>query len=256
MADEPRRRREPPSFRPVGVRSIEFPTPHMARVVLSGDELAGFAVDEPAASVRLLLPTPGEVELVMPTWDGNVFLLPNGERATIRTFTPLRVDPMVGELSIDVVIHESGAASGWVQRASPSDPAAVSGPGRGYTIDPGAEAFVLAGDETAMPAIGQLLEAIPLDRRVHVMIEVGYPDARMDLHHHPMASVAWLDLPSGAAPGTALFEAVTAAAIGPDTRIWVAGEAEAMQRVRRHLFEERKLPRAAVTVRGYWKLRG
>jgi NADPH-dependent ferric siderophore reductase len=35
--------------------------------------------------------------------------------------------------------------------------------------------------------------------------------------------------------------------------LWVAGEAAAMQRIRRHLFENRGLPRAHTWVRGYWK---
>jgi NADPH-dependent ferric siderophore reductase len=35
--------------------------------------------------------------------------------------------------------------------------------------------------------------------------------------------------------------------------VWVAGEAAAMQRIRRHLFEDRGLSRAQASVRGYWK---
>jgi NADPH-dependent ferric siderophore reductase len=35
--------------------------------------------------------------------------------------------------------------------------------------------------------------------------------------------------------------------------VWAAGEAAAMQRIRRHLFDEREVPRAQATVRGYWK---
>ncbi|MFQ5968503.1 MAG: siderophore-interacting protein [Acidimicrobiia bacterium] len=256
MADSPRTRREPPRFRRVFVRGVEFLTPYMARVTFSGEELTGFTVGQPAASVRLLLSTPGEAALVMPTWDGNVFLLPDGERATIRTFTPQLSDSAAKELGLDVVIHAAGAASDWAQQAGQGDPAAISGPGRGYPIDPTATGFVLAGDETAIPAIGQLLEALPRDRPVQAMIEVRHPEARMSLSDHPLAIVDWVDLPTDAAPGDALLEAVAAAVIEPDNRVWAAGEAAAMQRIRRHLFEERDLPRAAATVRGYWKLRG
>jgi NADPH-dependent ferric siderophore reductase len=255
MADPPRTRREPPRFRRVSVREVELTTPYLARVTLAGSELIGFTVDQPAASVRLLLPTPDTAELVMPTWDGNVFLLPDGERATIRTFTPPLTASAAEDLSLDVVIHEGGAASSWVQQAGVGDQAAISGPGRGYAIEPGAEGFLLAGDETAMPAIRQLLGAVPDDRPVHVLIEVGSPEARLSLPDHPLATIEWLDRRPGTAPGAALVEAVAAAAIGPDRRVWAAGEAGAMQRIRRHLFEERGIPRAAATVRGYWKLR-
>ncbi len=238
------------------MRGVEFPTRYLARATLGGEDLEGFAVDEAAASVRLLLPPPAQSELVMPTWDGNVFLLPNGERATIRTFTPRRFDPAALELTLEVVIHEGGAASDWVRSASTDDPAAISGPGRGYVIDPAATGFLLGGDETAIPAIGQLLEALPDGRPVRVLIEVRHPEARLDLPEHPRATVDWLGLRSGVAPGTVLAEAMSEAGIEPGDRIWVAGEAAAMQRVRRDLFDVRGLPRSAANVRGYWKRRG
>ena len=225
----------------------------MVRVTLGGPELEGFTIEEPAASVRLLLPSPGARELAMPSWNGNEFLLPDGRRPTIRTFTPRRVDPEAFELEVEVVLHGGGAASGWAEAVTPGDPAAVSGPGRGYKVDHEAPGFLLAGDETAIPAIGQLLEAVPGAIPVQVHIEVAHPDARLPLPDHPRATVQWRDLPPGAPPGDALVAAVRVADVAPGTRTWVAGEAAAVQRIRRQLFEDRGLPRAHASVRGYWK---
>src|SRR5581483_11986266 len=136
------------------------------------------------------------------------------------------------------------------------DQAALSGPGRGYPIEADAPGFVLAGDESAIPALGQLLEALPEDKPVRVVVETADPEARLDLPGHPGATVEWCDLPPGAPPGEALVTAVTAAT-GADlpagTRIWAAGEAAAVQRIRRHLFEERRIPRSQTWIRGYWK---
>jgi NADPH-dependent ferric siderophore reductase len=179
--------------------------------------------------------------------------LPDGQRPIIRTLTPRRVDPDLLELDVVVVIHESGMASEWVQSARPGDPAAVSGPARGYTVDTSGSVFLLAGDETAIPAISQLMEHLPLAKRVHVEIEIASPDARVAMPERPGATVNWRDLPSGAAIGESLLSAVAAVPLGPETRVWVAGEAAAVQRIRRHLFEERGLSRAHATVRGYWK---
>ena len=240
-------RREPPRFRPLTVRTIDDVSPRLRRVTFSGPELEGLTIEQPAASVRLLLPSPGADELVMPTWTGNEFLLPDGRRPTIRTFTPRRLDPQALELDLEIVVHGDGAASEWAATAAPGDPAAVSGPGRGYAFEPDAPAFLPAGDETAIPAISQLLEVQPADRPVQAHIEVADPGARLPL------PVEWHDLPVGAAPGDAMAAAVEAAAITPETRVWVAGEAAAVQRIRRHLFEERGLPRSQTTVRGYWK---
>jgi NADPH-dependent ferric siderophore reductase len=252
-ADLLRIRREPPAFRRVAVRRSEHLSPLMVRVTLAGGELAGFTVDEPAASVRVLLPSPGADVLEIPTWAGNEFLLADGRRATIRTLTPRRADPEALELDVDVVLHDGGTASAWAAGAAAGNLAAISGPGRGYTIDREAPAFLLAGDETAIPAISQLLEALPRRTPVQVHIEIAAADARLPLPDHPGAIVDWCELPPGATPGAALVDAVLGAEIVPDARIWVAGEAAAVHRVRRHLFEERGLPRAQANVRGYWK---
>jgi NADPH-dependent ferric siderophore reductase len=182
--------------------------------------------------------------LSLPEWTGNQFLYPDGSRPKIRTLTPRRFDPTRLELDLWVVLHGRGAASEWAEAAQPGDQVAVSGPARGFSIDPDASAFFLAGDETAVPAIGQLLEHLSPDCEVVVHIEA----------HSPIAlarPVNWM--PPGPVPGEALVAAVHEADLLPGTRAWVAGEAAAVQRVRRHLFEERCLPRTLAAVRGYWK---
>ena len=151
------------------------------------------------------------------------------------------------------MIHDGGVASKCVEAAEPGDPAAISGPGRGYAIDRDAPVFLLAGDESAIPAISQLLEALPAETPVQMHIEVAQPDARLTLPDHPRATVEWCDLAHGAPSGYALVAAVRGTDLVPGTEVWVAGEASAVQRIRRHLFEDRGLPRAQASVRGYWK---
>lgn len=248
-------RREPPPFRRVEVAAVGYPTPRLARITFVGPDLEGFTVDQPAASVRLLLPSPGDDELVMPRWSGNEFLFADGERPIIRTFTPLRVRPERPALDLEIVLHEGGAAAEWAAGALPGDRAAISGPGRGYDVADDAKAYLLAGDETALPAIGQLLEHLPAATPARVLIAVATPEARLGGFGEPRASVEWLVPAEGEDPGDALVGAVRAAALETGTRIWAAGEAGAMYRIRRNLFDERGLSRAEATVRGYWKRR-
>src|SRR5258708_34616476 len=144
-----RTRREPPRFRAVEVRRVEPASPRLIRITLAGPDLEGLTVEEPAASVRLPLPASDAELLVMPRWNGNEFLLPDGRRPTIRTFTPCRLDREIPELDIEAVIHGDGVASRWAAAAEPGLPAAISGPGRGYAIDRETSAFLLAGDDTA-----------------------------------------------------------------------------------------------------------
>ena len=247
-----RTRREPPHFRHVEVRRTEAVGPRLMRVTLGGAELEGLTVEQPGASVRLLLPPPNG-ELTLPTWEGNEFRLPDGRRPIIRTFTPWHWRPENLELDLGIVIHGAGVASEWAGSASTGAVAAVAGTGRGYSIDPATRAYLLAGDETAIPAITQILDALPGAATAQVHIEVGAPEGRIDLPQTTSTSVMWHELPSGAVPGDQLVAAIEGTQIDADARVWVAGEAAAVQRVRRHLFEARGLPRAQATVRGYWK---
>jgi NADPH-dependent ferric siderophore reductase len=111
----------------------------------------------------------------------------------------------------------------------------------------------VGGDETAIPSISHILAALPAERPVQVHIEVAHPDARIALPDHPRVTAEWCDLTPDAPSGDALFAAVRSADLEPGIRVWVAGEAAAMQRIRRHLFEDRRLPRSQASVRGYWK---
>jgi len=245
-------RREPPKFRRVFLTRTEELTPHMRRIVLGGAELSGLAIDGPAGSVRLLLPPPREDALVMPTWTGNQFELPSGARAPIRTFTPRHFDDRRLELAIDVVLHDVGAATDWARSAGPGSEAAVSGPGRSYQVDSNADDYLLAGDETAIPAISQLLEAIPRTTRIRVEIEIGDPAARLELPGHPGATVNWHERSSEAQFGSTYGAVIEALPVIP-AAVWIAGEAAAVQRIRKHLFDVRGVERSAATIRGYWK---
>ncbi|MGH9919886.1 MAG: siderophore-interacting protein, partial [Nitrososphaerales archaeon] len=203
--------------------------------------------------VRVLLPEPPGGELVLPTWSGNEFLTTDGHRPLIRTFTPRRLRPEALELDVQIVVHGQGAASDWSEAASTDDPVAVSGPRRGYVVDVTAQGFLLLGDETAMPAMCQLLEELPDDKPVEVHIEIADPVARIPMPAHPRADIAWHELAPGDSPCDSLVAAAEEVRLTQGARVWAAGEAAAVQRIRRSLFDLRGWPRQHASVRGYWK---
>lgn len=255
VSDDPlnRLRREPPRFRRATVTAVDAMTPFLTRVRLEGEELRGLDPGLPAASVRLLLPERPDAPLVLPSWEGNDFRMPDGSRAPIRTLTPVDPDPASGTLTIDVVRHDAGLLTAWVDAVGAGGEVAVSGPGRGYEVDERATSYVIAGDETALPAMGQVVAAIPAGVAVRVLAEVRSPDARLDLPTRPDLDVTWLVADESAPPGAALAEAMSTEPIDDGTAVWAAGEAAAVQRIRRHLFDERGLTRSRAHVRGYWK---
>jgi NADPH-dependent ferric siderophore reductase len=258
---ELRTRRDPPPFRRAEVARVVDVTPHLRRITLTGPELEGLPDRGPASSLRLLVPV--AEGLVVPTWNGNVWLFEDGSRAPIRTLTPRRVsaDPGSGrapELDVDVVLHGAGPISRWAASAAPGTLAAVSGTGRGIDVGDDGAPWVLLGDESALPAIATLLEALPPSVTVEVLAEVAHPDARHDLPAHPGATVAWCDLPLGDPHGSALVAAAIEGPLAPgrlaaDARVFAAGEAASIQRIRRHVVDELGHPRPRTVIRGYWK---
>ncbi len=99
-----------------------------------------------------------------------------------------------------------------------------------------------------------LLEALPEAATVDVIVEIASTDGRVGLPPHPGATVRFVELAPAADPGSAMLTALVADPANQPDRIWAAGEAAGVQRIRRHLFDELGISRSRATVRGYWKL--
>ncbi|HEX4246589.1 MAG TPA: siderophore-interacting protein [Pseudonocardia sp.] len=150
--------------RTLQVLRTERVTPRMARVTLGGDELAGFPGDGPDQRIKLFFPMPGQDRPAMPRASSGGPVWPPGQpRPVIRTYTVRRFDAAAGELDVDFVLHgEHGPAAAWAAAAAPGDWVGVSDPGGRYQPDPAALAHLVIGDESALPAIATVLEALTL----------------------------------------------------------------------------------------------
>lgn len=245
-------RRPPAPFVKASVTAREWLSPRVARVMLGGEGLRQLEISRPASSLRVLLPWPEHPEVLeLPAWDGNRFVLEDGRRPPIRTLTPRHHDRREGTLALDVVVHGAGAAAGWASSAPPGSPVAVSGPARGYELDPATEDLVLGGDETAYGAVCSIVEAAPDRMPVRVLLEVGSSGPRPPIPTHPRCEHEWLTATS--APGRAVADRLAGVELAGGTRLWAAGEAAAMQQLRQALFRDRGVPRTSATIRGYWK---
>jgi NADPH-dependent ferric siderophore reductase len=245
--DRPRRR---PNPRRIDVLRIVPLSPHMVRITFTGPELHSFGWSGPAAHLKLIVPEGGSHEAAMP--------LPDGPRSpTMRTYTPRRFDASTAQLDIDFVLHDHGPAGRWATRARVGDQLVVMGPAPGYEVDAGAAWFVLAGDDTALPAIETILAELPAHVQAQVLVEVVGQNEARELHSAATFDVQWL--PRGHDPqraGEALEAALRTVTL-PTTgagRIYVGCEAAAMRRIREWLIKERGIDRATMVTRGYWKL--
>lgn len=253
MATNPQIRRPPPAFRRAEVTGRESIAERLTRVTLAGSAVIGIDEPQPAGSVRVLLPpTPG-AELELPEWTGNEFLAADGTRPNIRTVTPIHLDPTTGEFELWIVLHGHGPLSRWAQTAAAGDEVAISGPARGVVVDDGWSNAVILGDESAIPAITQLIAALPAGAEASVFIEAA-PGARPALASTPGVDLTWLDPAPSGLPGAQLLAALEPIALSDDQKVWCAGEAAMVAAARRLLLTERGIGRDRAVLRGYWKL--
>jgi NADPH-dependent ferric siderophore reductase len=219
----------------VEVVSVSKIAPRLVSVLVRGDALAGFQIVAPTSHVKVFLP--GDV---------------------VRTYTPVRFDSGSQTLELQFALHGAGPASEWAERAKPGDKLAVAGPGGRFVLDETAENWWLAADESAIPAVATLLEALPASASADVHIEVADADDeitfdRVSTSGDAAMTVTWHHRKDPRAFGAELDAAARAAQVGEDTRIWVACEAAAMRGIRRYFRDEKGLPLSSMVTRGYWR---
>ncbi len=231
-------------------------TPRMLRVSFGAP--AGL-VHWPDQQLKLCFPRGGSLNL--PASDGDdmrwyqeFMAIPEDSRPWLRSFTVRRHDPARGELDIDFVLHgDAGPAVRWARTAAPGQVLGRYGPSEAYrTRLREGDWYLFAGDETALPAIGSLLESLPAAARALVLLEVADPAEAPQLSTSDATDVCCLFRSAGAS----LVDAVRALAF-PDGAVsaWLAGEAGQVRAVRRHLVGERGVPKRSIAFTGYWRRR-
>ncbi|GAX52820.1 siderophore-interacting protein [Streptomyces olivochromogenes] len=252
MAERPARRsRKPHSAHVVRTERL---TPHMQRVVLGGEGLAEFTAGTSTDHyVKLLFapagvtyPEPFDVERIREE-------LPREQWPVTRTYTVRAWDPELRELTLDFVVHgDEGLAGPWAAHVQPGEAVRFMGPGGAYAPDAGADWHLLAGDESALPAISAALEALPEGAVARAFVEISGREEEQKIDSD--VEVVWLH--RGDRPlGEALVEAVRALDF-PAGRVhaFVHGEAGFVKELRRLLRVEREIPREDLSISGYWRL--
>ncbi|WP_350347171.1 siderophore-interacting protein [Agromyces sp. G08B096] len=279
-------------------------TPTFTRVTFTGHDLDGFGTAGLDQRVKVVLPNAAGFAHFP---DGDDWYrawreLPAEQRNPFRTYTVRAVRPAEREVDIDFALHgDLGPASAWAGAAAPGDEIVLIGPDElspdrtsGIDFRPGAvETVLLAGDETAAPAICAILEQLPRDAAGIAIIEVPHPDDAIDVRAPEGVEVRWLARAAGDAHGDRLIPVVrdwVARSCTPDDELapseaalaladaeradpddgplwdvpegrsldgdcyaWLAGEATVITTLRRFLVREARLDRRRVAFMGYWR---
>lgn len=294
-------------FTEVEVVSVERLGPTYVRVGLGSPALADFGVDGPRYDqrIKLILPDPvtgaiTSTEGADEGWFARWLEGDPAERGHMRTYTirDVRGEGAATTLVVDMVLHLDGDLVGpgslWASTARVGDRIVVLAPRRGmeyggieFTPAPGAD-LLLAGDETAVPAICAVLEQLPADAVGAAFLEVPLAADVQDVRGPAGVEVRWLPR-EGAEVGVVLHDAVVAhlgipgatVEVAPDevdpdlwetpfysssgeevagdvsgvggTYAWIAGESKVVTGLRRHLVNELGFDRSQVAFMGYWR---
>lgn len=181
--------RRPGNLSVATVAAVIRLSPSFSRVVLEGADLMRFA--EGGLHFRLLFgpkgaPWPSVDAAGQVSW-------PGGLSAWHRpVYTLRRIEPVPGgaRLSFDVFRHAGGRVTAWCDRVQPGAQIALTGPGGGGLPEPAARVGMV-GDETAIPVIARMLEALPGSTLGRVILHVPSAEDRQPLRHPPGVAVAW-----------------------------------------------------------------
>ena len=320
-----------PAYRPFEVEVVRARrlSPSFLRMTFTGADLDQFGDTGFDQRIKLVLPAACGARVdtdlfAREDWHLAWRSMPDDERNPLRTYTVRAVRQAAREVDVDVVLHgvdprgvttrgcglaellgcacsgDAGPAVRWCAAARAGDPIVLIGPNARYEgpvsgvewrppVD--ARTHVLAGDETAVPAVCAILERLPAGARAHAFLEVPTADDVLDLALPAGAEITWLPRSTGTEPtaphGARLQDAVRAAVPGllaagaaatPDdvedvdvdaqllwevpeeaavatdgVYAWVAGEAAVVRDLRRFLVRDVGLHRTAVAFMGYWR---
>lgn len=222
------RNRSPLNFCTATMRGIRRVGPNFLRVEMDCADTKRLK-DERGMHFSLLLP-PEACAPVWPQLDGNGrTVMPKGDDALHRAvYTFVDLDPDGGRFTFDVFEHDGGRAMTWTRTARPGDIVGISGPGSG-DIPPGRD-ILIAGDETALPAIRHILEMPPANRRGHALLEIGTDDDICDLPRPEGITLTWLVR----SRKEGLWDHLATAQLpqGTDRYVWIAAEKELVRKAK------------------------
>jgi len=227
-------------FRTLTLAAREWLAPDFVRVRLTGSDLAGFdslGADDHMKLFFVDTPTDSIEEL---------------RAAPSREYTPLAW----GEdwLDVEFAVHgDAGVAAPWAANAPLGSVVGVGGPRGSMVLEGEPDGWLLAGDETAIPAIRRFAARIPGGRPARVVIEVR--GAEHELALDAPVPVEWIhrgDAPAGSALASFLESLGTADRPGEAPFVFVAAESSIVK-PGRALLERWGVDTAQAVVKGYWK---
>jgi NADPH-dependent ferric siderophore reductase len=171
-----------------------------------------------------------------------------------RDYTIRWLDIAAERLAIDFVLHGATPAPSWAKAARPGDSLIAQGPRGRCVVATGADWHLFCVDETGMPALRHMLEAMPAGAKVHALIETAAAADETKMTTAADFASRWLArgaMPPG--PNSLVLEALRASSLPPGRgQAYLMGETSNVRSWRHHLVQA-GLPKSAIASEGYWR---
>ncbi|MCA1368617.1 siderophore-interacting protein [Bradyrhizobium sp. BRP14] len=242
----------PPSFSVLTVDSVTDITPRLRRVSFRVADAGLFATSR-NMHLRLLFNLREIAE--QHAWQQGRQGAPRSDtKPTWRAYTIRSVERPSNTIAIDFLMHDAeGPGCCWARGAKRGDVIGAAGPSGGGLVE--AQWYLLAGDETALPAISRFVESLDETKAATVVIEVATSADVIPFTSPAAIDVKWLyrNASGGDCRGD-LVQAIATADIPDASRkrfAWVACEAKAAKKVRA-ILRDRGLAKDEQSVAAYW----
>lgn len=208
--------------------------PRMRRITVTGEALANF------------IALPGQ-DVVVHVSDGH-------GGGVSRRYTIRNLNTETRRLDLDVVMHGHGPGAAWAASVANGDDVEVFGP-RGKVVLADARWQLFVGDESAIPAIAEMIRALPAGTTAVAVIEVTDVDDEQPITGAGPVNVRWLHRLETAAGESELLDRAVASIELPDVdrHAYLFGESRAVRRLRDDL-ASRGLQQHEISAKGYWNL--
>ena len=208
--------------------------PRMRRITVSGEALANFTA------------LPGQ-DVVVHVSDGH-------GGGVSRRYTIRNLDTQARRLDLDVVMHGHGPGAAWAASVTSGDDVEVFGP-RGKVVLADARWQLFVGDESAIPAIAEMMRALPAGTTAVAVIEVTDVDDEQPITAAGPVDVQWLHRLVTPAGESDLLDRAVASIELPDVdrHAYLFGESRVVRRLRDDL-ASRGLQPPEISAKGYWNL--
>lgn len=227
------------------VLSLSSPSAGYRRIRFAGAQLAPFCQHD-NIHCRLVFPSALDAQ--------------DNSASSTRVYTVRSFDADAQWLEIDFLLHaDAGPGACWAQQAQVGDCVEILKPG-GRTARI-ADWMVLAGDDSALPALARIAEQLPASTRGHVVCEIADPQDAIDIPLPAGMQWHWL-YRAGAAAGSGeqLQQAVQAldwsaahTTEGASRFLWVGAEFATAQALRAWAVDSLGLGKQEQLIVAYWR---